>query len=340
MLSAPTCPIPDDEPQRLKAVRAYEVLDTAPELEFDALTRVASHAFATPIALVAMMDSDRLWFKSKLGLDIPQLDRRIAFCAYAIMRPSEPLVVEDLLADERFADNPLVAGEPRIRFYAGAPIVDPGHHALGTIAVLDSQPRTFSAAQRSTLMDLSTLVMTALEARRRALDLERLAMTDHLTGVASRAKCEMAILSELRHAERSQHPFGVLLMDLDGFKDVNDTFGHAAGDEVLCEVARRLSLLARHGDTVARLGGDEFAVVMREGDDGAAAALAARIRNSVQLPITLSGGNSVCVGISVGAASYTNLVSSVEALLSQADQALYQAKQRTAQRQTAQASRT
>ena len=266
MLPLGTFPVPDDEPQRLRAVRTYEVLDTEPELEFDALTRVAAHAFATPIALVAIMDSDRLWFKSKLGLDVPQLDRKIAFCAHAIMRPNDALVIEDLRADHRFVDNPLVAGEPHIRFYAGAPIVDSGHHALGTIAVVDAQPRTFSAAQRSALMDLSTLVMTALQARRRALDLERLAMTDHLTGIASRAKCEIAIERELRQSSRPLQQFAVLLMDLNGFKHVNDTFGHAAGDAVLCEVAKRLSTLVRHGDTLARLGGDEFALVVHDGE--------------------------------------------------------------------------
>jgi diguanylate cyclase (GGDEF)-like protein len=330
MFPVRTCPIPDDEPQRLRAVRAYEVLDTEPELEFDALTRVAAHTFATPIALVAIMDRDRLWFKSKLGLDVPQLDRKIAFCAHAIMRPTEALIIEDLRADHRFVDNPLVVGEPHIRFYAGAPIVESGHHALGTIAVVDAQPRTFSAAQRSALIDLSTLVMTALQARRRALDLERLAMTDHLTGVASRAKCEVAIERELRQSSQSEDAFAVILMDLNGFKYVNDTFGHAAGDTVLCEVARRLSTLVRHGETLARLGGDEFALIVRNGDARTVASLAARISNVVQRPIILSDGNTVRVGISVGSASYTSTVSSAQALLGQADEALYRAKQRTA----------
>jgi diguanylate cyclase (GGDEF)-like protein len=330
MLPPSACPIPENEPQRLRAVRAYKVLDTEPELEFDALTRVAAHAFAMPIALVAIMDSDRLWFKSKLGLDVPQLDRKIAFCAHAIMQPTDALVIEDLRADHRFVDNPLVTGEPHIRFYAGAPIVDSGHHALGTIAVIDAQPRIFNAAQRSALMDLSTLVMTALQARRRALDLEHLAMTDHLTGIASRAKCEIAIESELRQGSQSEQQLAVLLMDLNGFKYVNDTFGHAAGDAVLCEVARRLSGLVRHGDTLARLGGDEFALVVRDGDARTVAALAARISNLVRRPIVLSDGSTVRVGISVGSASCTSAISSAEALLGQADEALYRAKQGTA----------
>jgi diguanylate cyclase (GGDEF)-like protein len=320
------CPIPENEPQRLKAIRSYEILDTEPELEFDALTRIASHAFGAPIAVVAMMDSDRLWFKSRLGLDIPQLDRKIAFCAHAIMRPREPLVVEDLRDDQRFASNPLVAEAPHIRFYAGAPIVDPGGHALGTIAVIDAQPRAFTAPQRDALMDLSALAMTALEGRRRALDLERLALTDHLTGIGNRAQFDRAIAAALADARRSGEPFSLLFMDLDGFKDVNDALGHAAGDEVLCTVARRLAGLVRAGDTLARLGGDEFAVVMRQGDQGAATALSARIVQSVQQPIALSSGGTARVAISVGAAAYAGADTSAAALLAQADQSLYCAK--------------
>lgn len=139
-----SCPIPADEPMRLRSVIAYEILDTAPEPEFDALARLAAHTFNAPIAVVAMMDSDRLWFKSRLGIDIPALDRKVAFCAHAIMNPREPLVVTDLRKDSRFADNPLVAQPPFVRFYAGAPIQNSEGRALGTIAVIDAEPRDFS----------------------------------------------------------------------------------------------------------------------------------------------------------------------------------------------------
>jgi diguanylate cyclase (GGDEF)-like protein len=326
------CPIPANELQRLAALRAFEILDTAPELDFDALTRVAAHAFGTPMAVVALMDSERLWFKSKLGLDVPELDRNVAFCAHTVMRPRETLVVPDLRDDARFAANPLVAQAPHLRFYAGAPIVDAAGHALGTIAVLDAEPRGFSGAQREALVDLSTMVMTALSSRRRALDLERLALTDHLTGIANRAQFDQALAAELRHAMRSGEVFTVLCMDLDGFKDVNDGFGHAAGDETLCEVARRINQQVRLGDVLARLGGDEFAVVMRHGGQDDAAVLARRIVQAVQAPITLSTGDTVGVGISIGMASYTDSVPSVSSLLARADQALYQAKRHNERR--------
>ena len=110
------CSIPGNEAQRLQAVHSYDILDTPPELDFDTLTRVAAHAFNTPAAVIGLMDSDRLWFKSQLGLGVPQLDRQIAFCAHAIMRPDEPLVVEDLRQDHRFQRNPLVTQPPTCAF--------------------------------------------------------------------------------------------------------------------------------------------------------------------------------------------------------------------------------
>ncbi|MEB0137292.1 sensor domain-containing diguanylate cyclase [Actimicrobium sp. CCC2.4] len=326
MLAQQFCPIPADEPERIARVRSFDILDTPPEIEFDALTRVVAHAFNAPIAVIALMDSDRLWFKSRLGLDVPQLDRKIAFCAHAIMTPDAPLVIEDLAGDARFIINPLVSRAPHLRFYAGAPLVDDGGHALGTIAVIDTRPRPFNDAQRKILMDCSRLVMTALQGRRRALLLERLAMTDYLTGLPNRVQFDQAMATEMQHAQRSGKPFSLLCLDLDGFKGVNDQFGHAAGDEVLCEVARRLQRQLRLGDTAARLGGDEFAIVTRDADSAAVTTLAHRLTESVRLPIELSGGNRVTLGISVGIASYTSDVTSAQLLLARADKALYSIK--------------
>jgi len=324
---AGTChPVPDDEPARLAAVRAYDILGTPPELEFDALTRLAAFMFDIPIAVVSVMDENRLWFKSRIGLDVPELDRKVAFCAHAIMEPRQTLVVEDLQEDGRFSDNPLVAQSPHIRFYAGAPIVDPDGFALGTIAVIDARPRHFSAVQRDALVDLSTLVMTALRNRRSALELSRLARTDHLTGIANRAQFELAVASEIQQAARTGESFTVLCMDLDGFKEVNDEHGHAAGDEVLREVSRRLQTQVREGDTVARLGGDEFGIVMRRGTAEEALALCKRIVVAVEQPVTLPSGCVVAVGMSVGDAAFSPAVPTAEALMAQADRALYASK--------------
>jgi len=321
-----SCPIPEDEPQRLRAVRAMEVLDTDSEPEFDALARLAAQAFGAPMAVVALMDSDRLWFKARLGLDMPQLDRHTAFCAHTVMTPGQALIVPDLAAEPRFADHPMVADGPRLRFYAGAPIVDPRGHVLGTVAVLDAEPRVCTAVQEQALKDLAFLAMMALQARRRAMDLERLALTDPLTGVANRAHFDKALEAESGYAMRTGEPFSVVLMDLDGFRHTNDTHGYSAGDEVLQEVARRLNVLLRKGDTLARLGGDEFGIVVRHGDDTAATVLVDRIARAIEAPFELASGVHVNLGISVGQATYTDTIASMAELMNLANKALEQAK--------------
>jgi len=326
MNSLVQCPIPENESQRLQSVRSYEILDSAPEVDFDALTRVAAFVFNTPAAVVGLLDSDRLWFKSRFGLDVPQLDRQIAFCAHAVMKPGEVLVVNDLKQDERFHNNPLVVEAPNLRFYAGAPLVDHEGYALGTIAVVDVKPRELNEVQRNVLQDLSTLVMTALDNRRRALLLSHMARTDHLTGLANRADFDGALSSQMAHTARTGEQFALLYMDLDGFKAANDQFGHAAGDEVLREVALRLAKQVREEDMLARVGGDEFGVVIRGGTHASAENLSSRIEAAMARPIDIPGGEQVAIGISIGIATYKNPNETHLALLERADAELYKAK--------------
>ena len=321
------CPTPAHEAERLAAVQASGLLDTPPEPEFDVTARVAASLFDTPIALVALMDRERLWFKARHGLDLAQLDRPIAFCAHAIVDPDRVMVVEDLQGDPRFTDNPLVHAGPRLRFYAGAPLLTPEGHALGTLAVLDTRPRQFSETDRALLKDLSLSVMTAIESRQRAMRLGELASTDHLTGLANRMHFQSALALELRHARQTGAPVALLYLDLDGFKEVNDRYGHAMGDTVLREVAQRLKPQMRAGETLARLGGDEFAILMRGGADAAAArALAERVVAALREPLALPGGAQVEIGLSVGIAVQGAGELDADRLLEQADHALYRSK--------------
>jgi GAF domain-containing protein len=165
-------PIPKDEPERLAALQSYDVLDTLPEEVFDNLTLLASHICQTPIAMVTLVDSDRQWFKSKVGTTVSETSRDIAFCAHAIMQ-EKLFVVPDAAADKRFARNPLVLSRPKIRFYAGAPLITPSHRALGTLCVIDRVPRQLTHEQLEALRALSCAVMAQLETRREMKDMQR-----------------------------------------------------------------------------------------------------------------------------------------------------------------------
>ena len=164
-------PIPDNEPARLVALRNYHLLDSGRESSFDDFTAFASHICQTPIALVSLVDVDRQWFKSKVGLEVDQTPRDVAFCSHAIMG-KDLFVVPDAVRDQRFVDNPLVTGDPSIRFYAGAPLVDRDGFGLGTLCVIDRVPRSLDPKQAEALRALARQVMTLIENRR---VLERLA---------------------------------------------------------------------------------------------------------------------------------------------------------------------
>jgi len=164
-------PPPRNESQRLQKLQCYNVLDTKPEAAYDDLTQLASLICQTPIALISLIDKERQWFKSVAGLHTRETHRDLAFCAHAILS-SATLIVSDALQDPRFADNDLVTGEPHIRFYAGAPLVTPDGFVLGTLCVIDSQPRTLSQQQVIALESLARQVVSQLELR---LNLKRLA---------------------------------------------------------------------------------------------------------------------------------------------------------------------
>lgn len=157
--------LPADEAGRLAALERYQVLDTPPEEEFDAIVREAAAAFGVPTALISLIDRDRQWFKARVGLEPPSTPRAPSFCGHAILS-DDVFTVPDATADERFAGNPLVIGDPKIRFYAGAPLITSDRHRIGTICLIDGKPRAaLTAEQAGELKALADKVMGLLEAR-------------------------------------------------------------------------------------------------------------------------------------------------------------------------------
>ncbi len=459
----------DDEERRLATLGRYGVLDTPPEQAFDDLTRLAAQVLGTPIALVSLIDRDRQWFKSRVGVEVCSTPRDQAFCDHAI-RHHDIMVVEDARLDARFASNPLVTGELGIRFYAGAPLIAEDGSALGTLCIIDRQPRRLNAAQRDTLALLARQVMAQLTLLRQSLHLEsllselqgrtqllsqlsnrvpgviyqyqrfpdgsscfpyasermwdmfevhpedtlrdaagviarvhpqdleaflasiesshsgllpwrhefrvvlpqqgtkwrfgdavperladgsvlwhgfitditerrlhqerthRLAYYDPLTGLPNRRLLIDRLERELAHLRRCGRLGALLFIDLDNFKQINDARGHAVGDDLLRQVAQRLTNVLRQDDTVARLGGDEFVVQVGNLDPDVEVAarqarlIAEKVRSVMEARYEVAGFPYSSTG-SIGLTLFPRGdATTVDDLLREADTAMYRAK--------------
>ena len=448
---SPGYPVAPNEEERLQEILGYDSPEGSAEASLDQLCLLAQSLFNVPIVLVTLVGRDQQKFLAKCGVDTDGTPRKDAFCTYAIL-DDDVLVVDDATRDPRFFENPLVTGDMRIRFYAGAPlIVRPGIR-LGTLCVIDTKPRTFSAEETARLRMLATIAVNELRRRRVTIDLkrqqelstqiarmarvgswawdvttkalvwseetyrifqvpfdvtptrdmvtrfwddevrsdvaqamerlvrdgvafdrelpivtaagarrwvrsiaepelangkvsrivgsiqditeqreqaakmERLAYRDTLTGLPNRALFQIRLSQAVAQAEERGGEVGLLIIDLDHFKDVNDTLGHAAGDTLLRFVSEQLLSVYRGTDIVARLGGDEFAVIVPDlADLGDLMAPTERLRDLLRDP-RQHDGKQLAISASIGATLYPEHDRSAAGLLRNAEIALHQAK--------------
>jgi diguanylate cyclase (GGDEF)-like protein len=309
----------DFEDQRLAALYEYDVLDTPPEESFDRITRLVKMTLGVPTSVVSLVDRDRQWFKSRQGMEAAETPRNISFCTHTIQK-DEPLIVPNALDDPRFANSPLVTCDNGIRLYVGVPLKTPSGFNIGALCAMDSKPGNVTPEQIHVLRDLARLVVDELELR-------KLAAIDSLTGAMTGRSFALEAKKEVSRARRFDQSIGCIMFDLDHFKRVNDTYGHAAGDQVLRSVATICTNELRGIDLLGRVGGEEFAIVLPETTMEGATVTAERLRQKFSEAPMIFAGQEIPVTASFGVTAYSTLDDSFAATLKRADGALYSAKE-------------
>lgn len=286
---------------------------------------------------MTLIDHDRQWIKSERNIGVNVTPREHAFCSHTILDPAHVMIVEDAQLDPRFKENPFVVDTPGLRFYAGAPLVTPQGHALGSLCVMDQKPGILSEEQGKALQALARQVVQLLELKRTSGKLEDMVieqvwyedrlkeenalllsqtLTDPLTGIGNRRAFRLGQDKVIEAGESAW----VALIDIDHFKSINDTHGHAKGDEVLAQLAGHLRRAALPGHVIARLGGEEFGWLMPKTDETETLNMANEFRKAIEAmkePIPCT--------VSIGLALWNALDDGEEAIR-RADQALYLAK--------------
>ena len=320
----------------MRTLRDMRRLETPIEERYERITRLAQMVLGVPISAFTLVDDARQWFKSIQGLDATETSRRVSFCAHVI-NGDDVMVVPDTRKDERFHDNELVTGATNINFYTGAPVRAPNGMKIGAICAIDTKPRELTPDQVQALRDLSAILENELRAATLSQahgsliteldDTKRMALVDPLTRVWNRGGIYEIIKREWSKASRKQEPLAVVMGDIDHFKNVNDTHGHAIGDEVIRSAARKILTSIRTEDAVGRVGGEEFLIVLNGCAPDKLKEKVESIRNRlVESPVATDSG-MLNVTMSFGAASMDpHFPISVEALIKQADDALYRAK--------------
>lgn len=324
--------VPIDEDRRVDSLHRLNLLDTPAEERFDRIGRLARRVFDVPIVTIGLVDSTREWFKSATGMPYEQIARRASFSAYVVSDERE-LVIADTRKDPRFVDNPLVTGEPYVRFFAGHPLRAKDGSTIGSLAIYDFRPRELSDVDLSSLRDLAAIVdgeigiskMTpALRELMTQSKESRETRIDSLTRLWNRSAVLEIVDREILYAREVQRPLSLLLVDLDRLKAVNESFGTDKGDEVLVEVARRMRASLRPYDSIGRYGGEEFLILLPDADRQSAWSAAERIRADLAEARVLPDVRiTVSVGTATGSPPDTPRSGD---LVRQAERSLFEAK--------------
>ena len=334
-LSAPhsALVLDDAESIRLQALEAYEILDSEDEKSYDDIARLAAFICGAQTALISFFDRDRQWIKARFSSaafaeKTRLLPRNHPFCDLPITQPDPIITVADMQQDPRFAaaaQNPATA---KLRFYAAVPLISHTGSVLGSLSVLDKRSRTLSPEQASALETLARQVMELLDMRRTVIGLSaanarlgQQSITDALTGIPNRRAYDQKLNEEASRARRTGAPLSLLMVDIDLFKQYNDTFGHLAGDSALQSVARVLLASLRPYDFLARYGGEEFAIVLPATDLSDAISVAERVRALVANSEFPHRKFTISIGV-----ARLDLEAGVKALVQTADNGLYRAK--------------
>lgn len=315
MLAHETTPEVGPEAVRLEKLEEFDILDTPNEESFDRVARLISQIFGVEIGIVSMIDGHRQWYKAIKGLAATETNLSETFCRYT-MQGDEAMVVPDATLDARFADNPMVTGGPEVRFYAGVPLRTRDGYNLGTLCAIDSKPRQFGIKDVAILEDLARVVM-------RDLELSKQVAVDELTGALARGAFKAEARRHIALASRSGEAVAIIGFDLDHFKAINDSRGHAVGDNVLAAVGDVCRAQLRGSDFLGRLGGEEFAILLPKTDLDGGVQVAGKLREAIAALTTEFG---FAVSASFGVSSRGGKFDQVDAMLERADQAMYAAK--------------
>lgn len=249
---------PKNEAERLHALITLKILDTSHEERFDRVTRMARRMFNVSISLVSLIDEDRQWFKSKQGIDVSETPRDISFCGHAINQDGL-FIIPDASKDERFSDNPLVTGAPNIRFYAGYPLKLRQGINIGTLCLIDSNPRVLNEEDQQLLSDLGAIIEQEIHSI-------QIATLDELTLISNRRGFLNLVDHTFKVCRRNKLSMTFIMFDLNKFKAINDSYGHHEGDLVLTSFAHAMLDSFRDSEVIGRLGGDEFVAMLSDSD--------------------------------------------------------------------------